>query len=127
MGDFEVDLMMGSNHKGALLVLTDRTSLHTRLAKIDSKESGVVLTAMKSILRRNKHRYGHLLSIMTKPLAVVNLLPNIPELKHTLPGHTQVKIKRRLKIGLVLFADSFQRKLIFPLLQMNMSVRLKTK
>lgn len=54
LGDFEVDLMMGSNHKGALLVLTDRASLHTRLAKIDSKESDVVLTAMKSILRRHK-------------------------------------------------------------------------
>ena len=31
LGDFEVDLMMGKNHQGALLVMTDRATLHTRL------------------------------------------------------------------------------------------------
>jgi IS30 family transposase len=29
IGDIEVDLMMGNNHKGALLVMTDRATLHT--------------------------------------------------------------------------------------------------
>lgn len=55
LGDFEVDLMMGKNHKGALLVITDRATLHTRLARIASKESGVVLKALKSTLRRNNY------------------------------------------------------------------------
>jgi len=55
LGDFEVDLMIGSNHKGALLVLTDRASLHTSLAKIATKESSLVFTAFKSILKRIKY------------------------------------------------------------------------
>lgn len=56
LGDFEVDLMMGKDHKGALLVLTDRATLHTRLTKITSKESKVVFDALKSSLRRNKYQ-----------------------------------------------------------------------
>jgi transposase, IS30 family len=55
LGDFEVDLMMGKNHKGALLVLTDRATLHTRLTKIATKESIEVLNALKSSLKRNKY------------------------------------------------------------------------
>ena len=55
LGDFEVDLMMGKGHDGALLVLTDRATLHTRLTKIASKESRVVLDALKSTLMRNKY------------------------------------------------------------------------
>lgn len=55
LGDFEVDLMMGKNHKGALLVITDRATLHTRLAKIPSKESIEVLKAFKSTIRRTNY------------------------------------------------------------------------
>ena len=41
-GDIEVDLMMGKNHKGALLVLTYRTTLYTRLKLLRTKESNAV-------------------------------------------------------------------------------------
>lgn len=34
IGDIEVDLMMGSNHKSALLVMTDRTTLITMIEKL---------------------------------------------------------------------------------------------
>ncbi|MEY2903861.1 MAG: hypothetical protein RLY89_2967, partial [Bacteroidota bacterium] len=37
LGDIEVDLMMGKNHKGALLVMTDRASLYTRIVKLSGK------------------------------------------------------------------------------------------
>lgn len=50
LGDLEVDLMMGKNHKGAILVVTDRASLVTRLKKLASKESEEVLINMIAIL-----------------------------------------------------------------------------
>src|SRR5699024_4848544 len=36
LGGIEVDLMVGKNHKSALLVLTDRTTLLTKLKKVSS-------------------------------------------------------------------------------------------
>lgn len=39
IGDIEVDLMMGSNHKSALLVMTDRTTLVTMIEKLKSKNA----------------------------------------------------------------------------------------
>lgn len=39
LGDIEVDLMMGKAHKSALLVLTDRTTLLTKLQKVTSREA----------------------------------------------------------------------------------------
>lgn len=38
-GDVEVDLMMGKDNQGAVLVMTDRATLHTRLAKLPDKGS----------------------------------------------------------------------------------------
>ncbi|MBF7092919.1 IS30 family transposase [Flavobacterium sp. ALJ2] len=37
IGDLEADLMMGKNHKSALLVLTDRTTLITMIDKLQGK------------------------------------------------------------------------------------------
>ncbi|MDR8394685.1 IS30 family transposase [Aliifodinibius sp. S!AR15-10] len=39
LGDIEVDLMMGKAHKSALLVLTDRATLLTKLRKVTSKKA----------------------------------------------------------------------------------------
>lgn len=55
IGDIEVDLMMGSNHKGAILVLTDRATLHTRLKKLMSKESAPVAKAIINCLTNNNY------------------------------------------------------------------------
>jgi len=41
-GDIEVDFMMGKDHKGALLVMTDRATLHTTLHKLQNRQSRVV-------------------------------------------------------------------------------------
>lgn len=41
-GDIEVDFMMGKNHKGALLVMTDRATLHTSLHKLENRNSSSV-------------------------------------------------------------------------------------
>lgn len=41
-GDIEVDFMMGKNHKGALLVMTDRATLHTSLHKLKNRQSHAV-------------------------------------------------------------------------------------
>ena len=50
IGDIEVDLMMGSNHKSALLVMTDSTTLVTMIEKLDNKNAGNVYKKMKNRL-----------------------------------------------------------------------------
>jgi IS30 family transposase len=42
IGDIEVDLMMGRNHKSALLVMTDRATLVTMIEKLNSKNADEV-------------------------------------------------------------------------------------
>jgi IS30 family transposase len=39
VGDYEVDLMLGQNQKSAILVITDRASIKTKLRKVESKNS----------------------------------------------------------------------------------------
>jgi len=50
-GDIEVDFMMGKNHKGALLVLTDRATLHTNLHKLEHRQS---IDVSKAIIKKLK-------------------------------------------------------------------------
>jgi IS30 family transposase len=52
IGDIEVDLMIGKDHKSALLVLTDRASLLTGLEKVASKDAAIVAEAIKERLSR---------------------------------------------------------------------------
>lgn len=42
IGDMEVDLMMGKNHKGSILVMIDRASLYTKLELLTSKDSRLI-------------------------------------------------------------------------------------
>ncbi len=55
LGDIEIDLMMGKNHKGAVLVMTDRASLDTRIKKTASKNSDDITKAIIKQLKRNKY------------------------------------------------------------------------
>ena len=50
IGDIEVDLMMGSNHKSALLVMTDRATLVTMLEKVESKQAEHIYRKMRKRL-----------------------------------------------------------------------------
>jgi IS30 family transposase len=52
IGDIEVDLMIGKDHKSALLVLTDRASLVTALEKLESKDAKIVSQAIIKRLSR---------------------------------------------------------------------------
>jgi hypothetical protein len=46
--------MMGKNHKGAILVITDRATLHTKLHKLENRNSNTVSkTMIKSLLKVN--------------------------------------------------------------------------
>lgn len=56
VGDIEVDLMMGKNHKGALLVMTDRATLHTRLKKVASKNSDQMARTIVRQLGKNVYK-----------------------------------------------------------------------
>lgn len=50
VGDIEVDLMMGKNHKSALLVMTDRATLVTMIEKLSGKQAGEVYEKMEERL-----------------------------------------------------------------------------
>jgi len=56
VGDLEVDLMMGKNRKGAVLVMTDRSTLYTRLVKLKDKHSKRVKKAIINRLSGNSNR-----------------------------------------------------------------------
>jgi len=53
-GDLEVDLMMGSNHKPGLIVITDRKTIETKLIKISTKQAKVIAAKIIEKLRREK-------------------------------------------------------------------------
>lgn len=55
LGDFEIDLMMGKNHKGALIVMTDRASLKTKLKKVKGKDSKEIKNSIVRKLAGIKH------------------------------------------------------------------------
>ena len=52
IGDIEVGLMMGSRHKSALLVMTDRATLVTMIEKLASKNAEEVYQKMNERLSR---------------------------------------------------------------------------
>ena len=54
-GDFEVDLMLGKKHQGALVVMTDRATLLTKLKYVSTKEANKVRQAILSKLRPVKN------------------------------------------------------------------------
>jgi len=54
IGDLEIDLMMGKNHKGGLIVITDRATLKTTLVKFESKSSASIVAKIKRCLIKQK-------------------------------------------------------------------------
>lgn len=52
IGDIEVDLMLGKNHKSALLVMTDRTTLVTMIERLENKSAEHVYTKIVERLSR---------------------------------------------------------------------------
>ena len=51
IGDWEGDLVIGKNHKGALVTLADRKSKKVKIAKIASKNATLVQRAVSKLLR----------------------------------------------------------------------------
>jgi transposase, IS30 family len=60
IGDLEINLVVGANHKGALLTINDRASGALRMAYVHSKEAKVVQEAAVTLLQEWK---GHLHTI----------------------------------------------------------------
>jgi IS30 family transposase len=50
IGDWEIDTVIGKNHKGALVTIVDRVSKFTLIKKVDSKQSKVVTEATIMLL-----------------------------------------------------------------------------
>lgn len=55
VGDLESDLMLGKGAKSGLLVITDRATLYTQLAKINSKKAALIAAKMIGKLKSQKH------------------------------------------------------------------------
>ena len=53
-GDFEIDTMIGKNHKGALVTILDRVSGIVKIRKVEAKEARVVAHATISALKPYK-------------------------------------------------------------------------
>lgn len=53
-GDFEVDLMMGKNHKSALIVITDRATLKTELRKMQGKHAQEIANKIVQAVKASK-------------------------------------------------------------------------
>ena len=54
VGDFEIDLVIGKDHKGALLTANDRATGIAKIKKIDSKDSQIVKEAIIELLSEFK-------------------------------------------------------------------------
>ena len=54
IGDWEGDLIIGQNHKGAIVTLVDRKSKKTKMAKITSKTASIVGKAVRKLLREER-------------------------------------------------------------------------
>ena len=59
IGDWEIDLVIGKNHNGAIVTIVDRLSLMTLIAKVESKHAEVVTRATRNLLRRYKKHGAH--------------------------------------------------------------------
>lgn len=59
IGDWEIDLVIGQNHRGALVTLVDRLSLKTLIAKVERKQSSLVASATIKLLRPYKDSATH--------------------------------------------------------------------
>ncbi len=55
LGDIEVDLIIGKNHKGGLLVMLDRASLVTTIDKITSKKPKHIKRLILKRMKNNPH------------------------------------------------------------------------
>ena len=55
LGDIEVDLIIGKNHRGGLLVMLDRASLVTTIDKIHSKKPRHIKKLILKRMKNNRH------------------------------------------------------------------------
>ena len=53
LGDLEVDLVMGKNHRAGLLVITDRASLYSKIKKIKTKSSDYIAKEIIDVLKKS--------------------------------------------------------------------------
>jgi len=51
IGDFEIDTVIGKNHKGALVTIVDRKSKFVLIKNVPNKEAGVVTKALIEMMR----------------------------------------------------------------------------
>ncbi|HIP12113.1 MAG TPA: IS30 family transposase [Arcobacter sp.] len=54
MGDWEIDTVIGKNHKGAIVTLVDRKSKFVLIKRVDSKHADVVTQATIELLQSLK-------------------------------------------------------------------------
>ncbi|MEZ4908378.1 MAG: hypothetical protein R2771_12220 [Saprospiraceae bacterium] len=72
-GDFEIDTVIGKNHKGALLTMNDRVSSLVFIRKLVSKDAIPVSSQTIETLNLLKIYYILLLLIMEKNFLIIKL------------------------------------------------------
>ena len=55
LGDFEIDLIIGKDHKGAILTINDRCTGFLDMAKLENKNAEVIASATISMLKNKKY------------------------------------------------------------------------
>ncbi len=90
--------MMGKNHKGSLLVMTDRASLFTRIRKMHSKNADQMAEGWRNSLRINTN-WKHSLLIMLA-FSKHELIAQSLDVDAYFTRPYLVRIKGQLKIGL---------------------------
>lgn len=53
LGDYEVDLMLGKNQKSAILVITDRATIRTKIRRVESKNSNEIAKKIINALHQD--------------------------------------------------------------------------
>jgi IS30 family transposase len=103
VGDIEVDLMVGKNHKGVILVMTDRATLQTRLRKLKSKESEEVYNGIIASLKTNEYRACTLTFDNDKAFSCHEKVANLMKVKtfFTRPYTSQDKGTVENRIGVI--------------------------
>lgn len=59
IGDWEIDLVIGKNHKGAIVTIVDRLSLMTLIGKVESKHTELVTRSTIELLKPYKKKGAH--------------------------------------------------------------------
>ncbi|MEZ4910094.1 MAG: IS30 family transposase [Saprospiraceae bacterium] len=97
-GDYEVDLIVGANHKGGLLTMNDRKTGIVKIRKIEGKNSKQIAKLIVSALKKEKGRIHTITSDNGREFAEHEYVSRSWALTFTLLIHTVHGREGQMKI-----------------------------